>query len=56
MRSSKMTPELASTLSLAEQHEWFRKATSRRSLLRGGLVGAGALAAGPALVPARQAG
>jgi hypothetical protein len=45
-----MTPELASTLSLAEQHEWFRKATSRRSLLRGGLVGAGALAAGPALL------
>ena len=45
-----MTPELAKQLSLAEQHEWYRRATSRRSLLRGGLVGAGALAAGPALL------
>src|SRR6266700_297061 len=50
MTTAKMTPELASTLSLAEQHEWFRRATSRRALLRGGMVGAGALAAGPALL------
>ena len=50
MTTPKMTPELASTLSLAEQHEWFRRATSRRALLRGGMVGAGALAAGPALL------
>jgi hypothetical protein len=45
-----MTPEQASRLSLAEQHEWFRRATSRRALLRGGLVGAGAAVAGPALL------
>ena len=50
MTSSKMTPELAGTMSLAEQHEWFRRASSRRALLRGGLVGAGAIAAGPALL------
>jgi purple acid phosphatase-like protein/calcineurin-like phosphoesterase family protein len=48
--TSKMTPELARTLSAAEQHEWFRRATSRRSLLRGGLVGVGAVAAGPTLL------
>jgi hypothetical protein len=47
---SKMTPEVAKTLSAAEQHEWYRSLTSRRSLLRGGLVGAGALVAGPALL------
>lgn len=45
-----MTPEQASRLSLAEQHEWFRRATSRRSLLRGGAIGAGAALAGPALL------
>jgi hypothetical protein len=45
-----MTPEVARTLSAAEQHEWFRSVTSRRSLLRGGLVGAGAVAAGPTLL------
>jgi len=50
MTLPRMTPELAKQLSLAEQHEWFRRATSRRALLRGGLVGAGALAAGPALL------
>jgi hypothetical protein len=50
MTNSRMTPDQAKTLSLAEQHDWFRRATSRRSLLRGGLVGAGALAAGPALL------
>ena len=50
MTSQRMTPELAQQLSLAEQHEWFRRATSRRALLRGGMIGAGALAAGPALL------
>jgi hypothetical protein len=41
-----MTPELARSLPAAEQHEWFhRKVTSRRALLRGGLVGAGAVGA-----------
>jgi hypothetical protein len=45
-----MTPEQAGKLSLAEQHEWFRRATSRRSLLRGGVIGAGALVAGPTLL------
>jgi hypothetical protein len=45
-----MTPEQASRMSIAEQHEWFRRATSRRSLLRGGAaIGAGAVLAGPAL-------
>jgi hypothetical protein len=47
-----MTPEQAKRLSLAEQHEWFRRATSRRAVLRGGAVGAGALLAGPALLGA----
>jgi hypothetical protein len=37
-------------MSLAEQHEWFRRATSRRALLRGGAIGAGAAIAGPALL------
>ena len=45
-----MTPDQAQQLSLAEQHDWFRRASSRRALLRGGLVGAGALVAGPALL------
>ncbi len=45
-----MNPEQARKLSLAEQHDWYRRATSRRSLLRGGLVGAGAIAAGPVLL------
>jgi hypothetical protein len=50
-----MTPEQAKRLSLAEQHEWFRRATSRRALLRGGAVGAGALIAGPALLGSSSA-
>ncbi len=37
-------------MSVAEQHEWFRRATSRRALLRGGAIGAGAALAGPALL------
>ncbi|MEY9857872.1 hypothetical protein ABH935_003485 [Catenulispora sp. GAS73] len=42
---------------MAEQHEWFRKLTTgRRSLLRGGLVGAGVLAAGPGLLAGRAQG
>ena len=45
-----MTPSQAERLSLAEQHEWYRRASTRRALLRGGLVGAGALVAGPALL------
>ena len=45
-----MTPEEAKRLSVAEQHEWFRAATSRRSLLRGGVIGAGAAIAGPAIL------
>ncbi len=48
--TSRMTREQASQLSAAEQHEWFRRATSRRSLLRGGAIGAGAAIAGPALL------
>jgi hypothetical protein len=45
-----MTPEQAKKLTLAEQHDWFRRATSRRSLLRGGIVGASTMIAGPALL------
>ena len=45
----KMTREIAATLSVAEQHEWFKRATSRRSLLRGSLLGASAAAAGSTL-------
>ena len=46
---SNMTPEQARKLSLAEQNEWFRRATSRRNLLRGGIA-AGAAAAGSAIL------
>ena len=42
----------AQRLSLAEQHDWFRQTRSRRTILRGGLVGAGALLVGPALLDA----
>ena len=48
MTTQGMTPEQAARLSLAEQHEWFRRATSRRAMLRGGLVGAGTAIAGAA--------
>lgn len=47
---TRMTPEQASKLSLAEQHDWYRRATSRRSLLRGGVLGAGTVIAGSALL------
>ena len=50
MKPSRMTPEQAKRLTLAEQHEWYRRLTSRRTLLRGGVAGAGALVAGPALL------
>jgi hypothetical protein len=49
MTSFRMTPEQAKKLSTTEQYEWFRRATSRRNLLRGGIAGAGALAAGTVL-------
>jgi Purple acid Phosphatase, N-terminal domain/Calcineurin-like phosphoesterase len=48
MTTSGMTPEQAARLSLAEQHEWYKHATSRRTMLRGGLVGAAVITA-PAL-------
>jgi hypothetical protein len=49
MTKQGMTPEQAARLSVAEQHAWFRSATSRRSMLRGGLVGAGAALVGSTL-------
>ena len=45
MANSNLTPAELARMSIAEQYEWFKNATSRRSLLRGGLVGAGSLAA-----------
>ena len=39
-----MTPEQASRLSLAEQHDWYRQLTRRRSLLRGRSTGASEVA------------
>ncbi|HEX4790794.1 MAG TPA: metallophosphoesterase family protein, partial [Actinospica sp.] len=50
MGNSNLTPRDAARMSIAEQYEWFRNATSRRALLRGGLVGAGAVAAGGTLL------
>ena len=46
MANSNLTPAELARMSIAEQYEWFKNATSRRGLLRGGLVGAGAIAAG----------
>jgi hypothetical protein len=46
----RMTPELARTLSVAEQHEWFTQRRSRRTVLKGGVVGAGTLLGGQALL------
>jgi hypothetical protein len=37
-------------MSAAEQHEWFRRATSRRAVLLGGAISAGAAIAGPVLL------
>jgi hypothetical protein len=50
MAPSRMTPELAKSMSLAEQHEWFRQRLSRRALLKSGMVGAGSVLAGSALL------
>src|ERR1700722_19618413 len=50
MPFKKMTPDVAKSLSLAEQHEWFQQRHSRRAILKGGLLGAGSLVAGPALL------
>ena len=51
-----MSPDVARTLSLAEQHDWFRQQRSRRVFLKGGLASAGAVLAGPALLGTSQAG
>ena len=58
MRPTRMTREVAEAMSLAEQHEWFRQQRSRRSVLKGGLVGAGSWVAGTAMLshPAGAAG
>jgi Calcineurin-like phosphoesterase/Purple acid Phosphatase, N-terminal domain len=44
-----MTREVAKTLSLAEQHEWFQQQRSRRAVLKGGIFGAGSVLSGAAL-------
>jgi hypothetical protein len=46
----RMDREQFDRLSMAEQHEWFRSTQSRRSVLRGGLVGAGAALAAPVML------
>ena len=48
-QSRKPTTADLQKMSVAEQHEWLQTQRSRRSMLKGGLVGAGALIAGPAL-------
>jgi hypothetical protein len=40
----RMTPEQAKRMSLAEQHDWYRQLTRRRSLLHGTRAGAGPMA------------
>ena len=50
MAIKRMTPDIAKNLSLAEQHEWFQQRHSRRAILKGGILGAGTLVAGPALL------
>jgi hypothetical protein len=47
---ARMTQEQASKLRQAEQHEWFRQQRWRRSVLEGGLVGAGSLLVGGTLL------
>ncbi len=49
-----MTPEVAKSLSIAEQHEWFQQRRSRRTLLKGGIAGAGSLLVGSALLDERS--
>jgi hypothetical protein len=58
MTPTKMTREVAKTLSLAEQNEWFRQRRSRRSVLKSGLAGAGSLVGATAILshPAGAAG
>jgi hypothetical protein len=58
MTPTRMTREMASSLSVAEQHDWFQKQRSRRSVLKGGIVSAGSVVAGTALLshPAGAAG
>ena len=46
MANTNLTPDELARMSIAEQYEWFKNATSRRGLIRGGLVGATAIAAG----------
>ena len=46
MANSNLTPDELARMSIAEQYEWFKNATSRRGLIRGGLVGGAAIAAG----------
>jgi hypothetical protein len=50
MSPIRMTPEIAAGLSLAEQHEWYRAQTSRRTVSRRSLLGAGAAIAGSTLL------
>lgn len=50
-----MTREIARTLSIAEQHEWFQKQRSRRAMLKGGLATTGALLTAPALLNGGEA-
>jgi hypothetical protein len=50
MTFTRMTQEQAKNLSIAEQHEWFRQQRSRRAVLKGGVVGAGSLLVGGALL------
>jgi hypothetical protein len=51
-------PAVAQQLTLAEQHEWFQQQRSRRTVLKGGLITAGAALATPTLLdgPAGAAG
>jgi hypothetical protein len=45
-----MTREVAKKLSIAEQHEWFQQQRSRRAVLKGGIIGAGSVIGGAALL------
>jgi hypothetical protein len=45
-----MTLEVAKKLSLAEQHERFQQQRSRRAVLKGGIIGAGSVLGGAALL------
>jgi hypothetical protein len=48
-QSGKPTTADLQKMSVAEQHEWLKGQRSRRSMLKGGLFGAGALLAAPAI-------